>query len=210
MKGTGSVRPYKEGNMKEFSHIACPKCGVAVPESAVRYLRDGFPIECPSCKKVFVPGGKRGRVMRWARRAIVLLLLGAAAYAGYRYREEAVAFWKYATVSETAACTACAEGYVRCRQCEGRGENIVTKIVPCKTCKGTGTGPALQGLQPPPCTKCKATPGKQTDHERFPCQTCNGKGRMSCGSCKGTGSVDVPPRWKQWRDTVKDTVVFWK
>ena len=192
--------------MKEFPHIACPTCGEAVPESAVRYLRNGFPIECPSCKKVFVPGGKRGRIMRWVRRAMALLFLGAAAYAGYYYRDDAVAFWKHATVSETAACTACgAKGIVPCRQCEGRGRVAATETKECDACNGTGQRPVgLQKSGTMPCSKCSQT-GKITVAKREACRACDGKGSGQCDSCKGTGKTALPPRWKQWRATAK----FW-
>jgi len=176
--------------MKELPHIECPQCKKAIPDEALRYLRKGYPIQCPQCMATFVPGEKRMRLFRWIWRIFLWVCVIALAVAGVYYYPALTSFWNRAMSTEMIACEKCSqpapscqrckgEGYAVCSRCQGEGVYIVTRIVD----KVTRT-------EPVECPKCEGTRQEK-------CPDCIQK-TSRCATCGGTGNVKSDAQWRRW------------
>ncbi len=74
--------------------------------------------------------------------------------------------------------------YVRCRNCSGRGVQVVS----CVTCDGDGTTTYTTqdfDIRTRRCRSC----GGSGEEARYRCQPCDGDGSLVCGTCGGRGQV---------------------
>jgi hypothetical protein len=80
-----------------------------------------------------------------------------------------------------AKCDVCVDGKKACEgfQCGGRG----TIPLPVELCDGPGCTKTM-GKFNPSCTQCNGTGNVQKFAD---CPVCQGTGKMTCGSCRGTG-----------------------
>ena len=175
--------------MKELPHIECPQCKKAIPDEALRYLRKGYPIQCPQCMATFVPGEKRMRLFRWIRRVFIWMCVIALAVAGVCYYPSLTSFWDRAMSTEEIACTACGQpsplcractgtGFARCPRCHGAGDYVVTRIVDKVTKAESLECPECKGAGKVKCTACTQRP--------------------TCTLCHGAGKVTSEAQWRRW------------
>jgi len=214
------MRETPTSNIPYYIAVECPQCKQTVPEEALRYLRKGYPVQCPQCMTTFVPGEKRARWRRAIRRLLFWVCFIALVFAGVCYYPALVSFWDRAMSREEIACPECSKsvpacqvcagtGSVVCPRCRGEGDYVVTKIVTCDKCNGTGKRTVMQGSAPLDCVTCRreGTPGKVTVKEHAVCPMCEGRRRVKCTSCvpviqctrcSGGGKVKSEAQWRRW------------